>query len=387
MTTPRTRAQTANNPTNVELKTKAFDERRALWPQEDKREEERLRAVGKTLADALLNTVGVQGDLQREDLARLLCKVLDIFDFRKYFLIDETSISILQRLMDDFEEYSHKLVDPDVPDQYIRDLPLEDLKVMLTARRGQLCARLELLRAAHNQLQTGQLIWDEVFIHFKTVAIQVWMEMLDLTLVLRYRSGDTLKEELQERKVFVQESLTPVMDMFLLEVRDKQVRRPILYIDYMVMSPPSGTIRGEGSEASVDTVFRTPAEEETDQMGARVEAMTLGPVNVPSVSAPRPQPERAAFQAMGRPVEGKYNGESLKKIISLSGWSAERKLQMISQQLDHSEKKPSDQLDALAGRFNLKTEEASTVAYGDGKAIAQYNTLPNVQLPPVTVIH
>ena len=55
---------------------------------------------------------------------------------------------------------------------------------------------------------------------------------------------------------------------------------------------------------------------------------------------------------------------------------------MISQQLDHPEKKPSEQLDALAGRFNLKTEEASTAAYGDEKAVAQHNALPNVQLPP-----
>ena len=382
MTTPRTRAQTAANPTNVELKTKAFDERRALWVQEDEREEERLRAVGKTLADALLNSVVLQGDLQREDLARLLCKVLAILDFRQYFLIDETSISILQRLMDDFEEYSNKLVDPDVPDQYIRDLPLENLKIMLTARRGQLCARLELLRNAHNQLQSGQLTWDEVFVQYKTVAIQFWMEMLDLTLVLRYRSGDALKEELQARQVFLQESLTPVMDMFLMEVRDKQVRRPILYIDYMVMSPPSGTIRGDGSEASVDTVLRSPNEEEMGQMGARVEVMTLGPTNVPPVSTTQNQPERAAAQAMGRPVEGKYKGESLKKIISLPGVSSDRKLQMLSQQLDQLEKKPADQLDALAGRFNLKTEEASTAAYGDEKAVAQYNALPNVQLPP-----
>ena len=184
MTTPRTNAQAASNPTNVELKTKAFDQRRALWTQEDEREEERLGAVGKTLADALLNTVAVQGDLQREDLPHILCKVLETFNFRKYFLIDETSILILQRLMDHFEEYAHKLVDPATPDQYIRDLPLEDLKGMLTARRGQLCARLELLPAAHNKLQIGQLSWDEVFTHFKMVAIQVWMEMLDLTLVL-----------------------------------------------------------------------------------------------------------------------------------------------------------------------------------------------------------
>ena len=260
---------------------------------------------------------------------------------------------------------------------------MENLKVRLTARRGQLCARLELLRAAHNQLQSGQLTWDEVFIHFKTVAIQVWMEILDLTLVLCYRSGEALKEELQARQVFVQECLTPVMDMFLLEVRDKQVRRPILYIDYMVMTPPSGTIGGEGSEASVDTVIRIPAEEEMGQMGARVEAMTLGQVNVPPMSTLRAQPERAAAaQAMGRPAEGKYKGESLRKIISLSGFTAERKLQMLSQQLDHLEKKPSDQLDALAGRFNLKTEEVPTAAYGDEKAVAQYNALPNVQLPP-----
>ena len=39
-------------------------------------------------------------------------------------------------------------------------------------------------------------------------------------------------------------------------------------------------------------------------------------------------------------------------------------------------------MDALAGRFNLKTEEASTAAYGDEKAVTQYNALPNVQLPP-----
>ena len=218
----------------MELKTKAFDESRALWTQEDEREEERLRMVGKTLADAMLNTVAVQGDLQREDLACLLCKVLKTFNFRKYFLIDETSVLILQRLMDELEEYAHKLVDPAVPDQYIRDLPLEDLKGMLTARRSQLCACLELLRAAHNNLQIGQIRWDEVFTHFKMVAIQVWMEMMDLTLVLRYLSGDPLKEEFKERRAFVQESLIPVMDMFLLEVRDKQVMRPVLYVDYMI---------------------------------------------------------------------------------------------------------------------------------------------------------
>ena len=136
MTTPRTRAQVAANPTNVELRTKAFDERRALWPQEDQREEERLQVVGKTLADALLNSVNVVGDLQREDLARLLCKILAILDFRQYFLIDETSVSILQRLMNDFEEYTNKLVDPDVPDQYIRDLPLENLKVIVDGKAG-----------------------------------------------------------------------------------------------------------------------------------------------------------------------------------------------------------------------------------------------------------
>ena len=60
--------------------------------------------------------------------------------------------------------------------------------------------------------------------------------MLDLTLVLRYLSGDPLKEELQERKAFIQESVIPVMDKFLLEVRDKQVRRPVLYVDYFVTS-------------------------------------------------------------------------------------------------------------------------------------------------------
>ena len=71
------------------------------------------------------------------------------------------------------------------------------------------------------------------------------MEMLDLTLVLRYFSGESLQEELQERKAFIQESVIPVMDMFLLEVRDKQVRRPVLYMDYLITFKTQGTIRGD----------------------------------------------------------------------------------------------------------------------------------------------
>ena len=266
MTTRRTHSQTASNPTDVEAKTKAFDERRALWHKEDAQEEERLRAVGKTLTDALLNTVPVQGDLQRENQARLLCKVVETFNFQKYFPIDESALSILHHLMDELEEYSHKLVDPATPDQYIKDLPLEDLKGMLTTWRGQLCTRLELLRTAQNSLQIRTLDWEDVFLHFRTVAIQLWMEMLDLTLVLRYLSGQPLQEELQERQGFIQENVISVMDMFLLEVRDKQVRRPVLYLDYLITPRTQRTVRGDASEASADGAFCTPAEEEKEQI-------------------------------------------------------------------------------------------------------------------------
>ena len=82
------------------MKTKAFNARRALWPEEDAREEEHLRVVGKTLADALLNTVPMQGDLQLEDHAHLLCKVVETFNFQKYFPMDESALSILHHLMD-----------------------------------------------------------------------------------------------------------------------------------------------------------------------------------------------------------------------------------------------------------------------------------------------
>ena len=88
---------------------------------------------------------------------------------------------------------------------------------------------------------------------------------------------------------------------------------------------------------------------------------------------------------MGRSKTDRVKSENLQKILSLSVLSAEKKLQMISQ-LTNPEKKPGDQLDALAGRFNLKTDEASTAAYGDEKAVAQYNALPNVQLPLFMVI-
>ena len=129
----------------------------------------------------------------------------------------------------------------------IKDLPLEDLKEMLTAWREQLCPWLDLLRTAQNSLQIGTLDWEDVFLHYRTVAIQLWMEMLDLTLVLRYLSGQPLQEELQDRLAFIQENIIPVMDMFLLEVRDKQARKPVLYVDYFITTWTQGTVRGDTS--------------------------------------------------------------------------------------------------------------------------------------------
>ena len=110
--------------------------------------------------------------------------------------------------------------------------------------------------------------------------------------------------------------------------------------------------------------------------------MTLEPTIQLPQEAIRAQHERAATQPMGRPKTDHIKSENVPKILSLSGLSAERKLQMISQ-LTNPEKKLGDQLYALAGRFNLKTDEASTAAYGDEKAVAKYNALPNVQLPPI----
>ena len=54
--------------------------------------------------------------------------------------MDESSVSILHHLMDELEEYAHKLVDPAMLDQYIRDLPLEDLKGDVDSPAGISCA-------------------------------------------------------------------------------------------------------------------------------------------------------------------------------------------------------------------------------------------------------
>ena len=158
------------------------------------------------------------------------------------------------------------------------------------------------------------------------------MEMLDLTLVLRYLSGEPLQEELQERKAFIQESVIPVMDMFLLEVRDKQVRRPVLYVDYLVTSTSPGTVRGDASKTSADWAFRTPAEDEMERIEGWVEALTLDPtIPAPGVQETvQAQHEGVAALAMGRSKAEKLKSENIQKILSLSGLSANNKLKMIS---------------------------------------------------------
>ena len=100
----------------------------------------------------------------------------------------------------------------------------------------------------------------------------------------------------------------------------------------------------------------------------------------------RAQHEQEAALAIGqgqdRGDEKQWGKKNVQKILSLAGLSADNKLKMISQ-LTNPEKKPGDQdqLDALAGRFNFRTDKEAAAAYGDEKAVAQYNSLPNVQLP------
>ena len=137
----------------METKTKAFNARRALRPEEDAREgEECLRVVRKTLADALLNTVPMQGDLQREDLARLKCKVGETFNFQKYFPLGESTLSILHHLTDELEEYAQKLVGPAIPDQYIRDLPLEDIRGDVDSPAGSIVRLIGVAEGGSEQL-------------------------------------------------------------------------------------------------------------------------------------------------------------------------------------------------------------------------------------------
>ena len=85
--------------------------------------------------------------------------------------------------------------------------------------------------------------------------------------------------------------------------------------------------------------------------------MTLGPVNQTPQEIIRAHHELAAAQAMGRSKTDRIKSENVQKILLLAGLLTERKLNMISQ-LTNPEKKPGDQLDALAGRFNLKTDKA-----------------------------
>ena len=161
--------------------------------------------------------------------------------------------------------------------------------------------------------------------------------------------------------------------MFLLEVRDKQIQRPVLYTDYLMTSRASVMVRGEPavSEVSGDGAFYTPAEEETEPLGERVRALTLEDLARRIDGAKetiRALHEREAALAAGQGKADRIKSENVQKILSLSGLSAEKKLKMISQ-LTNPEKKSGDQLDALAGKFNFRTDEGAAAAYGDVEAL------------------
>ena len=387
----RTRRQVRMDPTSEELRDKAFEARKAAWTAEDAEEEKELATVGKTLDDTLLATVPKANE-QKEDQARLFCKILDTFDYPKYFAVEETR-SILFHLLEEFTEYAQSPIKPSKPKPVILNAPLTNIKEMVGARRVQIGNRVELLVKALNELQIDVVDWGHVFSHYKSLALLAFKELMDTCLFCRYYSGEALQEQLKVHEDFFKEHVIPALDMFMVEVRDSQYLQPVLFETFHLREREQPVVEPPGKPDKVQEFDQSEElAEDPIALAERLRAVRLKKYpkteDLPSattMSGIYPKPEasgqfpREIYQTK---TEGINLQEQILEIMSLQGITSEEKAERIAQLQGHANANPSDDLDKLADKFNFKVEETGAAAYGDDKALAQYNTLPNVYLPP-----
>ena len=419
----RTRRQVRNNPTVEEIKRKAFEERKKKWPEEDNEALEKLEAEGKTVEDSLLHTVESATE-QEQDIARLFVKILETHDYERNFPVNSCH-PLLHFLRLEFNGHCLKPWDPSAASLSMKDIPLKEARIQLLGRKSTVCCRLENLSTAITQVTMGLADWKTAMIHFKILAGDIWMDMMDTCLVCTFLHGEELKEELKTRKTFVKGTLLPVLDMVDVTMRDRQVLKPELFSDYDV---------NYANPEEEPLLLQNMTEAEVTQRREEMKEVKFGASVIEESQEVEPEPEKP--QSENRPiftattistpkpglglskqlttvekpnfditrVEGhttpvadknpvtipatqrkrevaKEDGVNLTQaILNMEGVALPDKVKLMSL-LNEPTQNRQEAMDTLTEQFHLRPE-TSTAAYGDATSVAQYNALPNVHLPP-----
>ena len=183
------------DPTVEEKKTKALEERKKRWRQEDEEEAQRLEQEGKPDHDSLLFDNRTL-DEKQEDVTRIFVKILRTHDFANHFPIAQGQ-NILQLLRRDFEFYRLKPWNAESASACYGDVTLDLLKGQLAGRRANICLKVTQLSNTNAQIETEEAQMVDVLKHYKVLAKQLWREMLDMTLICLFLHGVELDKEIE----------------------------------------------------------------------------------------------------------------------------------------------------------------------------------------------
>ena len=410
----RTRAQTKMDPTREEKLSQAFEARKLVWREDDKIAEDQL-TVGQKFKRSFLRTVDFRNDEVREDRARLLVSLLWIFKLHKYVPVEQEA-GLLEHLLTELEHHVSRFAGPSRRGPKLEEVDEEELREFFQARRAQVCADLEDLNRQYKAALKDSGTWDDTVLTYRALTKQLVKLFLDQVLILRFLSGEALGIELASWTAFIKENVHRIMAMFLTAIKDKDVELPFLFTDIELTR---GSIRTqEGEEEEEESPIEMAGVEGAAAEGAAMR-LSLGQElldpypALPSLEVPIvPQPGTLATRGMpltvhnkdiprkplistpkeakplqktsvaNRPKEmSREQKNAIDVVWGLGNISLETKSAIVQSLMQDCAPK-ADALSELTGKYGFSTDETSAAAYGDAAALAHYNSLPNVQLPP-----
>ena len=416
----RTRNQARRNPTTKEILVTRQRERKQLWTQEDAIPEENL-TVGQKTARLYMATVDVNGDNTLDDKARLLARILAYIDYTTYFAVEDEG-TLLGQLLDEYVGFENRFLDPARKGLRLGEISEAEARDYLRARRARVCLDLPELHRVASEAQQGEKDFTKTKDLYISLVRQITKLMFNVLLVLRHLGPTLLEHELTVWGTFVQRDIHQYMTMFATIVSDEEIEKPVKGVQFDV------------EQSSVITEARyvpLPRSEEGEQSQEEAAGESFVQSNIPQPTVP-PMAQLAPSAPMREPLAPRVvdfdvrrtlqwgvdtvNAVETKPTVGLSDASNQfeatqaydelaQLMKMMQMKMTPQDRKTindtmarhasqsvraqarpdaakKDALDTLAGKFDYNSSQTSAAAYGDASALAQYNQLPNVQLPP-----
>ena len=364
----RTRSSVRNNPTVIELKQKAREQRKREWLLYYDTLVEPIRK--KEIKDYFSGlTFGI--DEVQDDTARLFIRVIYGFPFEDYIPIT-SEFSIIIVLLREYEKSVSRQAYPGITEALISDCAEDEAKMFMMSRRALVCSYLERLQQFREKITLREVSWAEGLRIYKSLALTLFKEILETVTYLHFLKGEELEKAINLHSKWAKENVIPVVQMLLTAFSDDTVDAPVLFEDFP---------KKDETFLSYDSTFTTAAKAKNQAIFEDKELEGAGAF-LPGLQSTMQGDEQKGESPFKQESDAHYflKQQKINAVLENKSLDSQQK-QILLKNLMEEEGEREEQ-DSLSRRFQLQQHDDPAEIYNAPQPYSnQYHSLPDVKLP------